>query len=121
MKTRHFVFLILLYGIISEVTYLSMETLKVLSIIVHIISGVYIGLIIYYYKIHKIKCMELIVRAILLYTEYIVIIAVGYLRIIDIIIEDGLVAIISTIILASIFAVIIYWNDVKKLIYKDKK
>ena len=122
MKARWFSFLLLVTGIVSEFTHPNIQTSWIpLSVATYIICGFLAVLAILFRKKNRIRCMRAIAGAVVVFTEYAVITAVAYFRMVDTIIADGAAVIGVTIVATIVFAVIVFWSDVKKRLHIQKK
>lgn len=112
MKNIHFIFLTLVIGIISELVHPDMKTWVPVSVVAFIILSFFVALTIYFHKKDKRKFKGLVIVAIITFTEYTVITAIAYLRMIDTIIADGTVGIVATMIAVIMFSTIAFWSDI---------
>ena len=122
MKTRWFPFLFLVTGIVSEFTHPNMQTSWVpISVATYSICGFLAVLALLSRKKNRTRFMRAIAGAVVVFTEYAIITAVAYLRMVDTIIADGAEVIGVTIVATIVFAVIVFWDDVKKRFHIQKK
>lgn len=123
MKSIHFIFLTVVIGIISELVHPDMKTWGIVSIVAYMICGFFAILAIYFHKKDGRKFIKSVTVAIITFTEYAVITAIAYLRMIDTIIADGPAAIVATIVAVSMFSIIAFWSDItqRRGNHKQKK
>jgi len=114
---KAFVILTLIIGTISQCIHPEMQTWVTVSTVTYIICGLLGIAIAFYYRKDRKKMRKAITGIVVVYTEYAVISAIAYFRMIDTILEEGPLSIALNIAVFIVFTIIVFWDDVKERLF----
>lgn len=122
MKVRYFILLTLITAVISQLVHPNMSTWVPLSTMAYAVCLILImGAIYFRHKHNEGALLVAVAGAIIVFTEYAIITAVAYFRMINTLISDGPAAIIIAIVALVVFSIIAFWDYVRYSLQNFKK